>query len=49
MFSNPQRFVGFDATLSALFGGAIWIDFHKVRAFPFTLRFEHVGEGSPRS
>ncbi|QSG13349.1 hypothetical protein HSBGL_2955 [Halapricum desulfuricans] len=48
MLTHPQRFLGFDATLSALFGGAFGFNFHEVRAFPLTLRFEHIGERIPR-
>jgi hypothetical protein len=47
VFTHPQWFVGFDATLSALFGSSLGFDFHEVRAFAFALRFEHIGEGVP--
>jgi hypothetical protein len=47
MFTYPQRLVGFDATLSALFGGAFWFDFREARAVALALVFEHIGEGVP--
>ena len=34
-------------TLSAFFCGAFGCNFHEVRAITLTLRFEHIGEGTP--
>ncbi len=42
---TPQQLVSFDATLSALFGGAVRFHFHEVYALTLTLVSEHIGEG----
>jgi hypothetical protein len=49
VFTYPQRFDGFNATLSTFFCDAFGCNFHEVRAITLTLRFEHIGEDVPRS
>ena len=48
MFPNPQRFLGFYTTRRTLFGRILRVDRHKVRAFAFTLVFQHPLERPPR-
>ena len=48
MLTHPERFFGFDATLSTLLGGAVRVNLHEVRAFAFALVFEQIGERVPR-
>ena len=48
VFPNPQRFLGFYTTRRTLFGRIFRVDRHKVRAFAFTLVFQHPLERPPR-
>jgi len=48
MLTYPQRFVGLDATLSALFGRPVRVNLHEVRAFTLAVVFGQIGERVPR-
>ena len=48
MFSNPERFIGGDATARALFRRSGWVNLNKMSAFNFALVFKQCGERIPR-
>jgi hypothetical protein len=42
MFTYPQRVLGFEATLSALFDDAVRVNLQEVRALTLTLRLRNL-------